>query len=138
MDTDIIGKLYDWTLFTCKNLFGLFSGKVEICWIWKIKASYILSSSAKSYWGYTIILLQNRIRVYDLIEHISRYFKICPSKFILMFFISSGGYNFKINYLKYQIRHGMWVHILLNNFASSPLNTSITFGTGVQNAMKNP
>ena len=35
------------------------------------------------------------------------------------FFLSSGGYNFKINYLKDKMGHGMWV--LLNNLASSSL-----------------
>ena len=57
MDIDIIGKLNDGTLFTCKNLFGSFSG----------------------------------------------------------------GYKFKINYSKDKMRHGMQVHILLNNLASFPL-----------------
>ena len=36
------------------------------------------------------------------------------------FFLSSGGSNFKINYLKNKMRYGMWPHILLNNLASSP------------------
>ena len=48
MDVDIIGKLNDETLFTYKNLFGLFFRKAEICRTWKINASYILSFSAKS------------------------------------------------------------------------------------------
>ena len=30
MDIDIIGKLNDWTLFTYKNLFGLFSKYAEL------------------------------------------------------------------------------------------------------------
>ena len=58
MDIDI-GKLNDWTLSTYKNLFGLFSSKAEICWTCKINASYILSSSIKSCWGYTIILISS-------------------------------------------------------------------------------
>ena len=33
------------------------------------------------------------------------------------FFLSSGGHNFKINNLKDKMRHGMWVHILLNSLA---------------------
>ena len=41
-------------------------------------------------------------------------------KIYINFYLSSG-YNFKINYLKDKIRHGMQVHILLNNLASSPL-----------------
>ena len=48
------------------------------------------------------------------------------------FFLSSRGYNFKINYLKDKMRHGMCVHILLNNLASSLCNASITFGRGGQ------
>ena len=43
------------------------------------------------------------------------------------FFLSSRGYNFKINYLKDKMRHGMWVHILLNNLASSPLQHEYYF-----------
>ena len=38
-------------------------------------------------------------------------------KIYINFFLSSVGYNFKIDYLKYKMRHGMWVHILLNNLA---------------------
>ena len=45
---DIIGEVNDSTLFTCRNLFGLFSRKAEICQTWKINGSYILSFSAKS------------------------------------------------------------------------------------------
>ena len=36
-------------------------------------------------------------------------------------FLSSGGYNFKINYLKDKMRHGIKVHILLKKLASSLL-----------------
>ena len=57
MDLDIIENLNDWTLFTYKNLFGLFSRKTEIYQTYKINAPYILSSSAKSCWGYTIIFM---------------------------------------------------------------------------------
>ena len=46
MNIDITGKLNDWTLFTCKNLFGL--TKAEIHRNWKINASNMVSSSAKS------------------------------------------------------------------------------------------
>ena len=52
------------------------------------------------------------------------------------FFLSSGECNFKINYLKDQLRHGIWDHIMLNNLASSHCNTSIIFGTGGPHAMK--
>ena len=44
------------------------------------------------------------------------------------FFLSSGGYNFKIkNYLKDKMRYGMWVHILLNDLASSSLQHEYYF-----------
>ena len=49
-----------------------------------------------------------------------RLFQSMPLKIYLNFYLSSG-YNFKINYLKDKMRHGMQVHILLNNLASSPL-----------------
>ena len=41
-------------------------------------------------------------------------------KIYSIFFLSSGGSNFKINYLKDKMRYGMWVHILQNNLALSP------------------
>ena len=55
----IIGKLIDWTLFTYRNLLGLISRKVEIYETKKINVSYILSSSVKSFWGYTIIFISS-------------------------------------------------------------------------------
>ena len=48
-------------------------------------------------------------------------------KIYINFFLSSGGYNFKINYLKDKMRHGMWVHILLNNLVSSSLQRDYCF-----------
>ena len=39
MDIDITGKLNEWTFFTNKNLFELFSRKAEICRTWKIISS---------------------------------------------------------------------------------------------------
>ena len=57
-------------------------------------------------------------------------------KIYTTFFLSSGGYNFKINWLNDKIKHGMWVHILLNNLVWSPWKTGITFGIGGQNSMK--
>ena len=39
MDIDIIGKLNDWTLFTYKDLFELFSKKAEIYLTSKINTS---------------------------------------------------------------------------------------------------
>ena len=36
-------------------------------------------------------------------------------------------YDFKINYLKDKMRHGMWVHILLKNLASFPMQHKYYF-----------
>ena len=44
---------------------------------------------------------------------------------IIFFFLQR--YNFKINYLKDKMRQGMWVHILVNNLASSPLQHDNNF-----------
>ena len=46
---------------------------------------------------------------------------------IYNFFLSLESYNFKINYLKHKMRHGMWVHILLNNLKLSPLQHKHNF-----------
>ena len=40
-------------------------------------------------------------------------------KIYINFFLSSAGYNFKVSYLKDKMRHEIWVHIFLNNLASS-------------------
>ena len=125
---DITGKLNDWTLFMYKNLFGLFSSKAEISWIRRINVSYILSSSAKSYWGY----MNNCILLFCIDLSTKPYqslwfngthlplFQNMSIKIYYIFFLSSGGCNFKINYLKDKMRYGMWVHILLNNLVLSP------------------
>ena len=57
MDTDVIWKIIDWTLFTYKSLCGLFSRNAEICETLKINAPHIFSSSAKSCCVYIIILI---------------------------------------------------------------------------------
>ena len=57
-------------------------------------------------------------------------------KIYINFFLSSGGYNFKINYSKDKMRHGMLVHTLLKSLASSPFYANITFRTGSQNAIE--
>ena len=48
MDIDITESLMTELYLQVKNTFGLFSRKAQICRTWKINASYILSSSAKS------------------------------------------------------------------------------------------
>ena len=130
MDIDIIGKLYDWTLFTCKKFVWIIFQ--ESCNVPNLENQCILhfefhcqklvrlyhntyillfciDLSTKLCWGFWfnrthLLLFQNMtIKVYTI------------------FFLSSGGYNFKINYLKDKIRHVMRVHIVLNNLVSSPL-----------------
>ena len=115
-----------WILFTYQNLFELFSRNAEIYRTRKINV-HILSSSAKSCWGHTMntyILLfsidssTKLYRVYDLTKLISRYFKVSKTlKIYTNFFVSSVDYDFKIDYLKHKMRHGMGVNILLNNLA---------------------
>ena len=143
MNIDITGKFNDWTLFTYRYLFGSFSRKAETCRTWKINASFILSP--KSCWGYTIILisfcsaylyLQNRIGVYDLIEHIFRYFKICPYKFILTFsyleeVITSKLIIWNIKWDTERKFISCWTI-----WCQPHCDNGITFGTGGQNAMK--
>ena len=51
----------------------------------------------------------------------------------IIFFLSSAGYDFKINYLIVKMRHGMWVDNLLNNLASSIFKRIHSI---YQNAMK--
>ena len=127
MDIDIIGKPNDWTLFTHKNLFGLISRKAEICRTLKINASSILSSSAKGCRVYTIILISSTKPHQALWFNLTHLLFQNMSVKIYTIFLSSGGYNFKINYLKGKLRHGIWVYILLNNLASSPLQHEYYF-----------
>ena len=127
MDIHTIGKLNDWTLFTYKILFGLISRKDEICWTLKANASYILISSVKSCWAYTINLhplILHRL-FYKTVSRLmiqsntSTFISKYVRKNLYIFFLSSGGYSFTINYLEDKMRHGMWVYILLSNLASS-------------------
>ena len=48
-------------------------------------------------------------------------------KIYINFFLSSGGYSFKTNYLKDKMRYRIWVHIFLNNLTSSPLQHGYYF-----------
>ena len=136
MDIDITGKLNDWILFTYKKLFGLFSRKAEICRTWKINASYILSSSAKSCWVYTIIIILLICIDLSIKQHQHLWFNqthlplfqiYISTEIYIDFFLSSGGYNFKSNYLKDKMRSRMWAHMLLNSLLSSPLQSNYYF-----------
>ena len=118
-----------------KIFLDYFPGRLKYVKLGK-STSFILSSNAKSCWIYTIIFissysayiyLQNCIRVYDLIKHISPYSQNKSVKVYTNILLSSGGYNLKIIYLKNKMRHRMWVHILLKNLASSPLQYNYYF-----------
>ena len=50
-----------------------------------------------------------------------------PVRIYIKFFISSERYNFKVNYLKDKMRHGMGVQTLLNNLPPSPLQHEYYF-----------
>ena len=153
MAIDIPGKLNYWTLFKYKNLFGLFSSKVETCRTWKINVSNNLSFSTKSCWGYTTTFQRQPththcLSVFDHFVGLTlkgviliplfcidlstksyrglwfnqthlALFQNMPLKIYSNLFLSLRGYNFKINYSKDKLRHGMWVPTLLNNLASS-------------------
>ena len=131
MDIDITERLNEWTLFAYKNLFALFSRKAEISQTWKINASVILSSSAKicfvvSSANAHILLFctdssTNPCRGLWFNRTNLRLFQNMSVKIYTNFLLSLGGYDFKINNLKDKMRHGIWVHILQNNLASSPL-----------------
>ena len=68
---------------------------------------FCINLSTKLYWGLWCNWTHNP------------FFQYMSIKINANFFLSSGGYNFKINYLKDKMGHGMWV--LLNNLASSSL-----------------
>ena len=133
---EIIGKLNDWTLFIYKHLFGLFSRKAEINWTTKINASSILSPIANTYIPLFCLDLSTKLCqglwFNGTRSVISKYVR----KIILFVFLSSGDCNFTINYLKYKMRYGMWVHTCWTIWRYPRRNTSITFGIGGQNAMK--
>ena len=54
-------------------------------------------------------------------------FQNMPLKTYANFFLSSGGYNLKINYLKDKMRQGIWVPILLKTLVLSPLQHKYYF-----------
>ena len=116
MDMDIIRKLNDWSLFTYKSLFELFSRKTEISRTWKMNVSYLLS-----------------FKVYDLIKHIS--FQNMPVKIYAIFSYLQVRITSKLIFLKNKMRYGMWVHILMNNLASSPSHKEYQFWHRKSNAM---
>ena len=68
--------------------------------------------------------LQNNIGVNDLIRYLTLLQNMSVKNYT-NFLLSPGDYNFKINYLKDKMGHGVQVHILLNNLASVHSNISI-------------
>ena len=66
-------------------------------------------------------------------------FQIMSVKIYTNFFLFSGGFNFKTNnYLKGKMRKGIWVHILLNNLALSPLRHRYYFWRRRSKCYENP
>ena len=131
MDRDITTKLNYWNLLANKNLFRLFFRKTEICQSWKIKASYILSSSAKSCWGHdTYILLfciDISTKLYQGLWFNWTHLLLFQNMSIE---IHTNFYNRRLelqNYLTDKMRHRMWVHILLKDLASSPFQHEYYF-----------
>ena len=108
MDIDIIGKRNDYTLLTCENLFGLISGKAEYATLRK--------PTHLTFWApvpeavevipkYLYPLILHRF-IYKTIQGLWFYrthlslFQNMSIKIYTDFFLSSGGYNFKINCLE--------------------------------------
>ena len=85
--------------FQCQILFTLYHN------------TYILLSCT--------IYLQKRGLWFDR-THLPLFWNM-PVKIYTIFFLSSGGCNFKLIYLKDKMRDRMSAHILLNNLTSSPL-----------------
>ena len=85
-------------------------------WGWYPNVYYVfIDLSAKLYW----CLWFNQT-----------HFPLFPNMSVKIYtnlFLSSGDYNFKINYLKEKMRHRIWVYILLNNLVSSPLQRKYYF-----------
>ena len=75
--------------------------------------------------------LQNNIGVNDLIRYLTL-LQNMSVKHYTNFLLSPGDYNFKINYLKDKMGHGVQVHILLNNLASVHSNISIALAHEVK------
>ena len=55
------------------------------------------------------------------------FFQNMSVKIYTNFFSSAGGYSFKINFLKDNVRPRIWVHILLKSLTSSPLQHEYYF-----------
>ena len=133
----IIGKLSDWTLFTYRNLLGLISRKVEIYQTKKINVLHFEFQCQKFLRLYhniyiCLFCIDLSTKPYQGLWFNQTHpplFHNMSMKIYTNFFLSSGGFNFKINYLKDKTRHGIWVSCW-TIWRQPHCNTSINFGTG--------
>ena len=127
MDMNIIGKLNDWTLFVYKIYLDYF--------LRRLKLDKLGKSIRLTFWVPVprVVVVNTYILLFCIDLSTKPYqglwfngthlplFQKLSVKIYSIFFLSSGGSNFKINYSKDKMRYGMWVHILQNNSALSPL-----------------
>ena len=123
----IIGKLNDWTLFVYKIYLDYF--------LRRLKLDKLGKSIRLTFWVPVprVVVVNTYILLFCIDLSTKPYqglwfngthlplFQKLSVKIYSIFFLSSGGSNFKINYSKDKMRYGMWVHILQNNSALSPL-----------------
>ena len=123
---NIIGKLNDWTLFVYKIYLDYF--------LRRLKLDKLGKSIRLTFWVPVprVVVVNTYILLFCIDLSTKPYqglwfngthlplFQKLSVKIYSIFFLSSGGSNFKINYLKDKMRYGMWVHILQNNLALSP------------------
>ena len=124
---NIIGKLNDWTLFVYKIYLDYF--------LRRLKLDKLGKSIRLTFWVPVprVVVVNTYILLFCIDLSTKPYqglwfngthlplFQKLSVKIYSIFFLSSGGSNFKINYSKDKMRYGMWVHILQNNLALSPL-----------------
>ena len=124
---NIIGKLNDWTLFVYKIYLDYF--------LRRLKLDKLGKSIRLTFWVPVprVVVVNTYILLFCIDLSTKPYqglwfngthlplFQKLSVKIHSIFFLSSGGSNFKINYSKDKMRYGMWVHILQNNSALSPL-----------------
>ena len=124
---NIIGKLNDWTLFVYKIYLDYF--------LRRLKLDKLGKSIRLTFWVPVprVVVVNTYILLFCIDLSTKPYqglwfngthlplFQKLSVKIYSIFFLSSGGSNFKINYSKDKMRYGMWVHILQNNSALSPL-----------------
>ena len=124
---NIIGKLNDWTLFVYKIYLDYF--------LRRLKLDKLGKSIRLTFWVPVprVVVVNTYILLFCIDLSTKPYqglwfngthlplFQKLSVKIYSIFFLSSGGSNFKINYSKDKMRYGMWVYILQNNLALFPL-----------------